>query len=140
MPTLPRVGKPGQLGSWEPVPCHACFSLCQDRRLTSLGELWQSGRLCVAVSPADKPSKGVMLGSSGGVLYLEPPAAVPLNNELAAARGEANAAEEAVLWRVTGLIVDAEEDVRRALELVRLHSAELSTLAKSRPEVSNLQS
>ncbi|BDA49511.1 Endonuclease MutS2 [Coccomyxa sp. Obi] len=78
----------------------------------------QSGRLCVAVSPADKPPKGVMLGSSGGVLYLEPPAAVPLNNELAAARGEAYAAEEAVLWRVTGLIVDAEDDVRRALELV----------------------
>jgi dsDNA-specific endonuclease/ATPase MutS2 len=80
---------------------------------------WQSGRLCVAVAAAEKPSKGVLLGSSAGVLYLEPPAAVPLNNELAAARGEAYAAEESVLWRLTGFIVDAEEDVRRALDIVR---------------------
>ncbi|EIE19122.1 hypothetical protein COCSUDRAFT_38365 [Coccomyxa subellipsoidea C-169] len=76
------------------------------------------GRLCVAVAAAEKPPRGVLLGSAAGIIYLEPPAAVPLNNELAAARGEAYAAEEAVLWRLTGLVVDAEEDVRRALEIV----------------------
>lgn len=90
----------------------------------------------MAVSAAEKPPKGVMLGSSGGVLYLEPPAAVPLNNELAAARGEAYAAEEAVLWRVTGLIVDAEEDVRRALEIVRLNSSYLATSGNNTREAS----
>lgn len=82
--------------------------------------LLQSGRMCVAVPGGDKPPKGVLLGSSagGGVLYLEPPAAVPLNNELAAARGEAYAAEEAVLWKLTGSIVDAEDDIRLALDVV----------------------
>ncbi len=73
----------------------------------------------MAVAAAEKPPRGVLLGSAAGIIYLEPPAAVPLNNELAAARGEAYAAEEAVLWRLTGLVVDADEDVRRALEIVR---------------------
>jgi hypothetical protein len=45
--------------------------------------------MCVAVPvSAEGPPKGILLGSSGGVLYVEPPAAVPLNNDLAAARGE----------------------------------------------------
>jgi len=45
-----------------------------------------------------------MLGSSpgGGLMYVEPPAAVSLNNELAAARGECYSAEEEVLWDLTG--------------------------------------
>jgi len=46
----------------------------------------------------------LMLGSSpgGGLMYVEPPAAVSLNNELAAARGECYSAEEEVLWDLTG--------------------------------------
>lgn len=44
-----------------------------------------------------------MLGSSAGgaLLYVEPGAVVPTNNELAAARGEAYAAEEAVLSQLS---------------------------------------
>lgn len=74
----------------------------------------------MAVAASEKPPKGILLGSGGGgsVLYLEPPAAVPLNNELAAARGEAFAAEEAVLWRLTGLVVDVSEDMQRLLDTV----------------------
>ncbi len=51
--------------------------------------LLQGGRLCIAVPvSADGPPKGILLGSSAGTLYVEPPAAVALNNDLAAARGE----------------------------------------------------
>ena len=51
--------------------------------------LLQGGRLCIAIPvSADGPPKGILLGSSAGVLYVEPPAAVSLNNDLAAARGE----------------------------------------------------
>ena len=64
--------------------------------------------------------KGIVLGgsSAAGVLYVEPQAAVPLNNDLAAARGEAYAAVESVLWSLTGLIADAEDDMQRALDTV----------------------
>ena len=45
--------------------------------------------MCIAVPvSADGPPKGILLCSSAGVLYVEPPAAVSLNNDLAAARGE----------------------------------------------------
>jgi dsDNA-specific endonuclease/ATPase MutS2 len=76
--------------------------------------------MCVAVAASEKPPKGILLGSGGGgsVMYLEPPAAVPLNNELAAARGEAFSAEEAVLWRLTGRVVEAAEDLQRVLDAV----------------------
>lgn len=50
---------------------------------------------------------GVVLGAGPAVQYVEPGAAVPLNNDLAAARGEALSAEEAVLWSLTGRIIDA---------------------------------
>lgn len=45
--------------------------------------------MCVAV-PANEgsPPKGILLGGSAGVQYIEPPAAVGPNNDLAAARGE----------------------------------------------------
>lgn len=48
-------------------------------------------------------SQGVVLGSSAGgaLLYVEPGAVVPTNNELAAARGEAYAAEETVLSQLS---------------------------------------
>jgi dsDNA-specific endonuclease/ATPase MutS2 len=47
-----------------------------------------------------------LLGSSasGEWLYIEPPSAVPLNNELIAARGELLTAEEAVLLALTGQV------------------------------------
>ena len=81
----------------------------------------QSGRLCVAVPSSEAQPKGIVLGgsSSAGVLYIEPQAAVPLNNDLAAARGEAYAAVENVLWKLTGLIADTIEDVQQALDTVR---------------------
>ncbi|CAL5224634.1 g7352 [Coccomyxa viridis] len=80
----------------------------------------QSGRLCVAVPSSEAQPKGIVLGgsSSAGVLYIEPQAAVPLNNDLAAARGEAYAAVENVLWKLTGLIADTIEDVQQALDTV----------------------
>lgn len=49
---------------------------------------------------------------------MEPPSAVPLNNELAAARGEAAAAEDNVLWKLTGQVIDNLEDMQRALDNV----------------------
>ena len=80
----------------------------------------QSGRLCIAVPSSEAQPKGMVLGgsSSAGVLYVEPQAAVPLNNDLAAARGEAYAAVESVLWSLTGLIADAEDDMQHALDTV----------------------
>lgn len=59
------------------------------------------------------------LGASpgGGILFVEPPSVVSLNNELAAARAEALAAEEAVLWELSGRLMvclDDVEAVRRA--------------------------
>lgn len=51
--------------------------------------------------------------------YIEPPAAVPINNELAAARGEMYAAEEAVLWRLTGRVVEAVDEIQGTLDKVR---------------------
>lgn len=56
--------------------------------------------------------------SGGGAFYIEPPSAVPLNNELAAVRGEAAAAEDNVLWQLTGQIIDNLEDIQRALDNV----------------------
>ena len=49
---------------------------------------------------------------------MEPPAAVPLNNGLAAARGEMYAAEEAVLWVLTGRVADVRHAVEASLDAV----------------------
>jgi hypothetical protein len=43
---------------------------------------------------------------------------VPLNNELAAARGEAAAAEEKVMWQLTGQVIDNLADMQAALAIV----------------------
>ena len=51
--------------------------------------------------------------------YVEPPSAVPVNNELAAARGEMYAAEEAVLWKLTGRVADEEAALQETLDKVR---------------------
>ncbi|GAB4813086.1 hypothetical protein N2152v2_000132 [Parachlorella kessleri] len=83
------------------------------------GEVTQhAGRVCVACpANSDGPPKGILLGSGPGGMtwYVEPPAAVPLNNELAAARGEMYAAEEAVLWRLTSSVVEAVETIQETL-------------------------
>lgn len=61
---------------------------------------------------------GVVLGSGVGVQYVEPGAAVPLNNDLAAARAEALTAEEAVLWQLTGLVIDHHAELAGLLAAV----------------------
>ncbi len=78
----------------------------------------------MAAAASEGAPRGILLGASdsGSMQFIEPPAAVPLNNELAAARAEALAAEEAVLWRLTGRVADIEVDLRRALDAVGLHS------------------
>ncbi len=43
---------------------------------------------------------------------------MPLNNELAAARGEAAAAEEKVMWQLTGQVIDNLADMQAALAIV----------------------
>lgn len=53
------------------------------------------------------------------MVYVEPHAAVPLNNELGAARGRARAAEDAILWRVTGAVADAMEEIEGCYTMVR---------------------
>ena len=59
------------------------------------------------------------LPTGGGAFYIEPPSAVPLNNELAAVRGEAAAAEDNVLWQLTGQVIDNLDDIQTALDNVR---------------------
>ena len=50
---------------------------------------------------------------------MEPPAAVALNNERGAAKSQVITAEETVLWRLTGLIIDSAPSLQHALEMVR---------------------
>lgn len=79
------------------------------------------GRMCIVLpASGDGAPKGILLGTSpgGGNYYVEPPSAVPLNNDLGAARGEAAAAEEAVMWKLTGQISDDLEDIQAALDTV----------------------
>ncbi|KAL6756776.1 hypothetical protein V8C86DRAFT_3018742 [Haematococcus lacustris] len=86
-------------------------------RLTTLlkgygGEVSErGGRYC-------QPGGSLLLGSStgGSVLYVEPPAAVIPNNELAAARGEAYSAQDAVLFSLTGQLLGVWEEVQAMYE------------------------
>lgn len=86
------------------------------------GEITEiGGRMCVAVpSTADRPPRGILLGSApgGSAWYLEPPAAVPLNNDLISARAELTAAEEAVLWRLTGKVSERAAELEAGLKAV----------------------
>ena len=43
---------------------------------------------------------------------------MPLNNDLAAARGELYGAEEAVLWRLTAAVGDAQWAIQDSLDKV----------------------
>ena len=45
---------------------------------------------------------------------------MPLNNDLAAAKGEAAAAAEKVMWQLTGQIIDNLADMQAALDIVSL--------------------
>ena len=54
---------------------------------------------------------------------MEPPAAVALNNERGAAKSQVINAEEAVLWRLTGLVIDSAPSPQHALEMVRCLAA-----------------
>ena len=91
----------------------------------------QGGRICLAVpASGDMSSRGMLLGSSpgGGMMYIEPASCVPINNELAAARGKAKAAEEAVLWRLTGGIADEMANIEACYHLVSTISLWFSLL------------
>lgn len=109
-------------GKFCSAPCMSEKPL-QKCRPCEIGQdgLSQGSRLCLAVPGGGAQPKGVLLGSSpgGSILYIEPPAAVPLNNDLAAARGEAYAAEEAVLWRVTGEVMGEIDMLQHSLDTVR---------------------
>eukprot|EP00892_Ulva_mutabilis_P010253 jgi/Ulvmu1/75/UM001_0078.1 len=76
------------------------------------------GRLCVTVPAGEAKGGGVVLGTGAGVKYVEPGAAVAMNNDLAAARAEAMSAEEGVLWGLTGLIIDRHAELAGLLEAV----------------------
>lgn len=82
-----------------------------------------SGRLCVqvaqaAIDPSAASRSGLVVGSGGGTVILEPPAVVPLNNDLQSAKADATAAEDAVLWALTGLLLGSMAELRQALEFV----------------------
>lgn len=77
----------------------------------------------LAVEPGSK-SSGIVLGSGVGVQYVEPGAAVALNNQLVAAQAEALAAEEAVLACLTQLVADRAEQLGALLDgVARLDAA-----------------
>jgi dsDNA-specific endonuclease/ATPase MutS2 len=93
----------------------------------------RGGRVCVAVpeaglgavsgaeggsSPAARrlAATGVLLGSAPGLRFIEPASAVQANNDLGAARAEADAAEEDVLWRLSGLLMGRLAEAEGALE------------------------
>ncbi len=82
-----------------------------------------AGRGCVATPPAPggAPPRGVLLGvapGAGGAWFVEPPAAAPLNDAVAAARAALAAAHEAVLWRLTGALGEAAGPAADALRAV----------------------
>ena len=106
------------------ISTHGSTLLARLSRRMLIVRLAQGGRLCVAAAASEGAPRGILLGASasGSMQFIEPPAAVPLNNELAAARAEALAAEEAVLWRLTGRVADIEVDLQRALDAVGPHS------------------
>lgn len=62
----------------------------------------------------------VVWRAGGGLMYVEPPAAVSLNNELAAARGECYGAEEEVLWDLTGQMMGVLDELQAMYEVSTL--------------------
>jgi dsDNA-specific endonuclease/ATPase MutS2 len=95
----------------------------------------RGGRVCVAVpeaglgvgsgaeggsSPAARrlAATGVLLGAAPGLRFIEPASAVQSNNELGAARAEADAAEEDVLWRLSGTLMGRLAQVEAAFETI----------------------
>lgn len=76
--------------------------------------------MCVASPATGGPPRGVLLGTSAGgaLYYVEPAAAIGPNNELGAAKGEAMAAEESVLWKLTATVIEAVDDLQNVLDVV----------------------
>ena len=76
--------------------------------------------MCLAIPAGDSIRGAILLGTSPGrgSQYVEPQAAVSLNNELAAARGEAYAAEEEVLWKISGVVMEVVDSLQISLDMV----------------------
>ena len=90
----------------------------------------QGNRICLSIPAGDVPKGSILLGSSPGrgFQYVEPQAAVSLNNELAAARGEMYAAEEEVLWKVSGAVMEVVDSLQISLDMVSSASAIMTPL------------
>ena len=82
-------------------------------------EKW--GRVCIAVGPSDAPPRGAMLlgiDPASGQRFYEPAGAVAANNALAAARGEAEAADQAARAVLSSVVADASFALAAALDAV----------------------
>ncbi|CAG9467565.1 unnamed protein product [Pedinophyceae sp. YPF-701] len=78
-----------------------------------------NGRLCRVMPTADAASVGLVLGPAGaGMSYVEPRAAVPLNEELQAAAQAVSAAETEVLMGLSAAAAACSQDLTQALDAV----------------------
>lgn len=77
----------------------------------------QNDRMCLAINSAFRETvPGLLIGSGGdGSLFVEPPAAVALNNKLAEARRAATAAEDAVRKAITERLTPWLDDITAAM-------------------------
>eukprot|EP00798_Chlamydomonas_sp_ICE-L_P011589 gene11589-34292_t len=92
----------------------ACKALGDRSRERGAASVYpDSSRLCSRGVGGDKMVNGIVLGSSpgGGMMYIEPQAAVPFNNELIGARAIAMEAEEEVLFELSGKLMGIVDDV-----------------------------
>jgi DNA mismatch repair protein MutS2 len=82
-----------------------------------------ANRLCLSVHTPPENSHdgkfaGVVLARSGSSWFIEPESVVALNNEYQTARAELGAAEEVVLWELTGKIMDVVDALNDVLSAV----------------------
>ncbi|GAQ83702.1 putative Muts homolog [Klebsormidium nitens] len=80
----------------------------------------QNDRMCLAINSAFRETvPGLLIGSGGdGSLFVEPPAAVALNNKLAEARRAATAAEDAVRKAITERLTPWLDDITAAMGIL----------------------
>jgi hypothetical protein len=78
----------------------------------------RNDRMCLSINSAFRESvPGLLIGSGGdGSLFVEPPAAVSLNNKLTEARRAAIAAEDAVRKAITERLAPWLDDITAAME------------------------
>lgn len=78
----------------------------------------RNDRMCLSINSAFRESvPGLLIGSGGdGSLFVEPPAAVSLNNKLAEARRAATVAEDAVRKAITERLAPWLDDITAAME------------------------